>query len=120
MSRKFQNRISELVKHNLMTLIERDLNDPRCAGISITDVEVTNDTAHARVYFSIIGDAEARKLAGEGLRSASGWLSRELGQRLRTKNTPKLSFKFDESLERGEHIQQLIDSIKQQEKPLSE
>ncbi len=120
MSRKFQNKIGDLVKEKLMILIARGLNDPRVQGISLTEVTVTNDTAHATVYFSLIGDEDQIKSALQGLQSASGWLGRELGQTLRTKNTPKLHFKHDVSLERGEHMQRLIDSIKDQDRPLSD
>jgi ribosome-binding factor A len=119
-SRKFRNRINDLVKEKVMVLIEREINDPRCEGVSVTDVEVTDDTAHATVYFSVLGDADRVREAGIGLSSAAGWLSRELGKTLRTKNTPKLHFRHDASLERGEHMQRLIDSLRAQDRPLSE
>ena len=116
MSKKYQSRIGELLRGALVTLIERQLNDPRVEGITVTDVEVTADTHYATVYFSLIGDLKARERAQQGLTSASGWLSREIGLRLKTKNTPKLVFKYDPSLERGEHMQQLIDQIVKSEK----
>ena len=116
MSKKYQSRIGELLRGVLVTLIERQLNDPRVEGITVTDVEVTADTHYATVFFSLIGDVKARERAQQGLTSASGWLSREIGLRLKTKNTPKLVFKYDPSLERGEHMQQLIDQIVKSEK----
>lgn len=111
MSRKYERRISDLVRTHLCTLIETQINDPRVQGITVTDVEVTADTHYAYVYFSVIGDEAAKDRALQGLISAGGWLSRELGLRLRTKNTPRLQFKYDESLERGERMQQLIDKL---------
>ena len=116
MSKKYQNRIGELLRGALVTLIERQLNDPRVEGITVTDVEVTADTHYATVFYSLIGDVKARERAQLGLASASGWLSREIGLRLKTKNTPRLVFKYDPSIERGEHMQQLIDQIVKSEK----
>lgn len=111
MSRKYERRISDLVRSHLCTLIETQINDPRAQGVTVTDVEVTADTHYATVFFSIIGDDDAKQKALQGLTSASGWLSRELGNRLRTKNTPRIIFKYDDSLERGERMQQLIDKL---------
>jgi ribosome-binding factor A len=56
MSKKYEKRVSELVRSHLATLIERRLNDPRVAGVTVTDVEVTSDTRHAKVFYSLIGD----------------------------------------------------------------
>lgn len=112
MSRKYERRISELVRGYLSTLIETRVKDPRVAGVTVTGVEVTPDTRLARVYYSLIGDEDARRQAMLGLESAAGWLRRELGAHLRTRNTPELIFIFDESLERGERMAQLLDSLR--------
>jgi ribosome-binding factor A len=115
MSKKYEARISMLVQSHLTTLIESQLNDPRVQGVKVTDVEVTADTRFARVYYSVLGSAEDKEKAARGLDSAAGWLSKELGRRLRTKRTPHLTFKFDESLERGERMGQLLDEVKARE-----
>ena len=115
MSKKYEARISMLVQSHLTTLIETQLNDPRVQGVTVTDVEVTADTRYARVYFSVLGNADDKDKAARGLDSASGWLSKELGRRLRTKHTPHLTFKYDESLERGERMAQLLDEVKARE-----
>lgn len=115
MSKKYEKRVSEIVRNFLATLIETRLSDPRVAGVvSVTDVEVTSDTRYARVYYSLIGDDEAKKQAARGLESASGWLRRELGVHLRTKNTPELIFEYDPSLERGARMSELLDELKNQ------
>jgi ribosome-binding factor A len=114
MSQKFERRMSDLVRSHLCTLIETQLNDPRVQNVTVTDVVVTADMHYATVYFSLYADEAAQQRALKGLTSASGWLSRELGMRLRTKNTPRLIFKYDDSLERGERMQQLIDHLKDQ------
>ncbi len=115
MSKKYEARISMLVQAHLTTLIETQLNDPRVQGVTVTEVEVTADTRFARVYFSVLGSADDKDKATRGLDSAAGWLSKELGRRLRTKHTPHLTFKYDESLERGERMAQLLDEVKAKE-----
>ncbi|MBP7600767.1 MAG: 30S ribosome-binding factor RbfA [Thermoflexales bacterium] len=115
MSKKYEGRISELVRARLTVLLESRVNDPRIAGITVTDVEVTADTRYARVYYSLIGDDEAKALAQRGLDSASGFLRHELGQTLRTKRTPELTFIHDESLERGERMAHLLDIVREQD-----
>ena len=115
MSKKYERRVSELVRAYLATLIERRMNDPRVAGITITDVEVTADTRYAKVFYSLIGDEQARQQAARGLESAAGWLRRELGMHLRTKHTPELIFEYDPSLEHGARMSQLLDELKAKE-----
>jgi len=117
MSKKYERRISELVRGYLSALIETRLKDPRVNGVTVTDVEVTADTRHARVYYSLIGDDEAKRQAALGLESASGWLRHELGAVLRTRHTPELAFVYDPSLERGERMARLLDEIKLRESP---
>ncbi len=113
MSKKFEGRISELVRARLSLLIETRVSDPRVAGITVTDVEVTSDTRYARVYFSVIGDDEMKAQAKRGLDSAAGFLRHELGLTLRTKRTPEIVFIFDDSLERGERMGRLLDEVKE-------
>jgi ribosome-binding factor A len=122
MSKKHEKRMSDLVRLHICELIEREINDPRVvdANITVTDVEVTPDTRYAKIFFSLIGDDEKKANAQRGLNSASGFLSRELGKRLRTRNTPHISFEFDESLERGDRMEQLFDEIKKSEKEKAE
>lgn len=115
MSKKYERRVSELVRSHLATLVEIRLKDPRVAGVTITDVEVSSDTRHARVYYSLIGDDAAKRQAADGLDSASGWLRRELAVHLHTRHTPELTFVFDPSLERGARLSDLLDELKRQE-----
>ncbi len=113
MSKKFRGRMNELIRSHVCTLIETRMNDPRVAGVTVTDVTVSEDTHYATVYFSVFGEEEDKQKALRGLESASGWLSRELGVQLRTKHTPIINFKYDNSLERGEHMSQVLDRVKQ-------
>jgi len=111
MGKKYQRRVSDLIRTHLMNLLERKVNDPRLEMITITDIVVTPDAARADVHFSVLGGVEEQAAALAGLNSAAGWLRRELGQRLRLRNTPELVFHYDPSLERGEHIAGILKEL---------
>jgi ribosome-binding factor A len=111
MGKKYQRRVSDLIRTHLTDLLERKVNDPRLHMITITGVAVTPDTLRADVHFSVLGGAETQAEAGAGLESAAGWLRRELGRRLRLHNVPELVFHYDPSLERGEHIASILDEL---------
>jgi ribosome-binding factor A len=116
MSRKYQRRISELVRSRLTDLLNRKANDPRLHMVTITDVVVTPDARYADVHFSVLGGVEEQAETQAGLESAAGWLRRELGRGLRLRNTPALTFHYDPSLERGEHIAGILDELRSSEK----
>jgi ribosome-binding factor A len=111
MGKKYQRRVSDLLRMHLADLLERKVNDPRLQMVTITDVRVASDAVRADVPFSVLGGSEAQAEAQAGLQSAAGWLRRELGHRLRLRNTPQLFFHYDPSLERGEHIASILDEL---------
>ena len=113
-------RVADQIQRDLAELI-RDLKDPRIGMVSITEVEVTPDYAHAKVYFSTLAGSEHLAPVLEGLQQASGFLRRELGKRIRIHTTPQLHFVFDPSLERGADLSRLIEkavSISGQDDPV--
>ena len=103
-----KDRVSEQIRRELAELIRTELKDPRVGMISITDVEVTADYAHAKVFFSTLAGSESQPGVMTGLQKASGFLRRELGKRISIHMTPQLHFVFDQSLERGADMDQLI------------
>lgn len=103
-----KDRVSEQIRRELAELIRTELKDPRVGMISITDVEVTADYAHAKVFFSTLAGSESLPDVMTGLQKASGFLRRELGKRISIHMTPQLHFVFDQSLERGADMDQLI------------
>ena len=103
-----KDRVSEQVRRELAELIRTELKDPRVGMISITDVEVTADYAHAKVFFSTLAGSENLPGVMLGLQKASGFLRRELGKRISIHMTPQLHFVFDQSLERGADLDKLI------------
>ena len=112
MGKKYLGRVADLIQTHLTELLQTQVNDPRLEMITVTGVDVTPDTRRADVYVTTLGDSEARAETMAGLQSAAGFLRRELAQRLRLRNTPELVFHWDESLERGERIDLLLDQIK--------
>lgn len=104
-------RINEEIQRELAGLI-RNLKDPRVQKtmVSIVRVETTADLRYAKVYFSVL-DADCAKECARGLKSAGGYLRRELGARLQLRYTPELVWELDESITRGAHMLELINSL---------
>ena len=101
-------RINTQVMQTLAELLVSQVKDPRVEAVTVTGVEVTPDLAWAKVYFSVLGDEEARRVAERGLANVAGFLRREVGRRLRLRTSPQLRFVFDASLEHGQRIETLL------------
>ncbi len=101
-------RVAEQVRRDLAELIRTELKDPRVGMISLTDVELTPDYAHAKVFFTTLNSEHLDEIQ-RGLKRASGFLRRELGRRIHIHTLPELHFVYDSSLERGSSLSQLID-----------
>jgi ribosome-binding factor A len=104
------DRLASQVHRELSSLIRNSLKDPRLAQPSILDVKVTRDLSLAKVYFSVL-DPEDSEDTLKALNHAAGFLQRELGKVIKTRNTPKLSFIFDDTDIRGRNMDELIDSV---------
>ena len=106
-------RIEEQIRMELSEIIEREIQDPRIGLVTVTAVKVSPDLRHARVFVSVLGDAEQRKKSMQGLNSAASFARRELSQRLHhLRRIPELTFAYDESIETGNRIEALLDQIK--------
>ena len=103
-------RVAEQIRRELSEILRTELKDPGVGMITITDVEVSPDLAHAKVYFTSLGDEKALARSHAGLRRAAGFLRSTLGQRINVHNTPELRFEYDASVERGVRLAQLIDA----------
>lgn len=101
-------RVDEAVKAVLSAAIASDLQDPRVGFVTVTSVKTSPDLRHARVYVSVLGDEAGRAGSLEGLRSAQGYLQSRLAAVLRLKHTPTLMFDYDESIDRGMRITELL------------
>ncbi|WEN41812.1 Ribosome-binding factor A [Thauera sp. GDN1] len=104
-------RVVEQIRRELAELIRLEVKDPRVGFITLTDVEITPDYAHAKVFFtSMTGEGDVPEIL-QGLRRASGFLRRELGRRIRIHTIPELHFHYDRSVEEGSRLSQLIDAV---------
>jgi len=110
LSNKIQ-RINEDIQRVLSTHL-RNIKDPRVKQgmISVTGVDTTGDLRHAKVYLSVLG-LESEKEFFKGLKSASGYLRRELSQSLNLRYTPELQFELDTSIERGARINSILETL---------
>jgi ribosome-binding factor A len=103
-------RIAEQIQRELAELVRTELKDPRVSGfVTITDVEVSADQSHAKVFFTVLGDAPKIEETTQGLKRAAGFLRSQLAQRMRLRTIPQLDFKYDASVERGMKLSRLID-----------
>ena len=103
-----KDRVAEQIRREVAELIRTEVKDPRIGMVSITDVEVTADYSHAKVFFSTLAGSEHVPAVLTGLQKAAGFLRRELGKRISIHMTPQLHFVFDQSLERGADLSKLI------------
>ena len=102
-------RVNEAVREVVSARIAEGLRDPRIGFVTVTGVETSPDLRHARVYVSVLGSEEERVATLEGLESAHGVLQQAVAGELRMKRTPTLQFVFDESIDRGMRITELLD-----------
>lgn len=109
-------RIAEQVQRELSDIIRLELKDPRVGMITITDVEMTPDNAHAKVFFTVLGQQPRIDEAAAGLQHAAGYLRSQLAQRIKIRIVPQLHFEYDASVERGIRLSQLIDAAVAEDK----
>lgn len=112
-------RVSELIKREVSQLLFNGIKDDRVGlgMVSVTDVDVSGDLQHAKIFVSIYGSDEARTAAMAGLKSATGYVRSELGQRLSLRRTPEVIFVEDRSIERGTKVLSLLNQLSQERKP---
>ncbi|HUX62867.1 30S ribosome-binding factor RbfA [Sulfuricella sp.] len=102
-------RVAEQIQRELADLIQMEVKDPRVGLVTLTGVEVTQDYAHAKVYFTTMKSAEQAPKAQAGLEHAAGFLRSQLAHRMKLRIMPQLHFIYDTSVENGVRLSQLID-----------
>jgi ribosome-binding factor A len=102
-------RVNEAVREVLSVRIAGGLKDPRIGFVTVTAVHTSPDLSHARVYVSVLGGESERTETLAGLRSSHGYLQAQVAAELRLKRTPTLEFVYDESIDRGMRISELLD-----------
>jgi len=117
MSRRSE-RTGKLIQREISELLERQVNDPRLARfISVTEVTLSPDLKHAKIFVSTLGsEVNNKEEMLAGFNNASGFLRKELASHLKLKYTPELSFHYDDSIERGARLLKLIGELSTTEK----
>lgn len=112
------NRISEEMRKEVSNIIQNELKDPRLPNlVSVVSANVTKDLRYAKVYVSVLGNDEEKINAISALKSAAGFIRREIGHRMQLRYTPEIHFELDNSIEYGAHITKLInETLKNEEK----
>ncbi|MDF5736181.1 MULTISPECIES: 30S ribosome-binding factor RbfA [unclassified Nostoc] len=113
------SRVSELIKREVSQMLLNGIKDDRVGTgmVSVTDVDVSGDLQHAKIYVSIYGTDEAKVETMAGLKSATGYVRSELGARIRLRRTPEVIFLEDRSIERGNKVLALLDQLNHQRPP---
>ncbi len=102
-------KVADQIQRELSQIVRSELKDPRVGMITFTGVEVSSDLAHAKVFYTLLGDSDQKEHTNKGLKRAAGFIRTMLGQKLSTHTTPELHFIYDESVERGVRLSRLID-----------
>jgi len=104
-------RLEGEIRAVLSELLRIDVNDPRLTDVTVSATRLSADRSRARVYFSVIGDDERERQAGDGFEAAAAFMRRELGRRMRLRAVPSLEFHRDTSFEYGDRMERLFDRL---------
>ncbi|GFE70665.1 30S ribosome-binding factor RbfA [Chroococcus sp. FPU101] len=111
--RRRVSRIASMIKREVSQLLMNEIKDDRVGAgmVSVTDVDVSGDLQHAKIFVSIYGTPEAKAETMQGLKASTGFVRRELSQRIRLRRSPEIIFLEDTSIERGDRMLNLLKSI---------
>ncbi len=114
-------RVGDQIQRELAPLLREEIKDPRVGRITVTSVEVSADLSHAKVFFTHLAGREHAAEAVEAMQHTAGYLRRELSHRLQLYSVPQLHFVYDDSIETGMRLSQLIDdAVASDRKPSAE
>ena len=111
MTRRIE-RVNNLIRHEISELLQRQVKDPRLGNfVAVTEVSISPDLKYATIFVSHMSSEKEKQETLSALTSASSFFRKELAKRLRLRRIPELSFQWDDSIERGAHLLQLIDQV---------
>ena len=110
MSHDRPRKVADLIQRELSDLLRREVRDPHVGMVTLTSVDVSPDLSHAKVFFTLL-DAQRKTETARALQRAAGFLRTQLAHRMKMYTTPELRFAYDESVERGDRLSRLIDSV---------
>jgi ribosome-binding factor A len=106
-------RLGEEIREEVARMISGELKDPRIGFVTVTRVNLGPDLRQARIFVGVLGTEKQRQASLVGLKQASGFMRRALGQRLRLRHTPELHFQYDEGLDASDRVARLLSEIQQ-------
>lgn len=114
------DKVAAALKKRISQIIQTELKDPRIGFVTITEVKVSRDLEHVKVYFSVLGNEKQKKSAIIGLERATSFVRRLIATEMRFRFVPHIVFKFDETYEYGQHINELLERVKREEEERNE
>ena len=113
MSRRRQERMAVELKKVLSRILQEEIKDPRLdfSAVSVSQVELSNDLSHARVFISIMGDDEKQQETMKALEKARGFIRSRMAEEIQVRHVPEIDFRLDRSIEHGIRISSLLDKI---------
>jgi len=108
------DRLDSQIRQELMTLLQREMKDPRIGFATVTRVETARDLGSARVWVSVLGTADEQLAAVKALSDAAPWLRRQLGERLTIRHVPQLVIRHDDSIEAGDRVLRLLNDLERE------
>lgn len=105
------DRIASIIMRNVSEILRKDVKDPNIGFVTITDVQVTNDLSYATIYVTFLDKIDKSKYRMEALNNVKGLVRSKLAKTLSTRRCPDLVFKYDDSLTRGNHIDEIINDL---------
>jgi ribosome-binding factor A len=114
MEYKRADRVGDQIQREVSRMLHEEIKDPRIGMVTISRVQVSSDLRYAKIYYTVYGDEAQQRDSAEGLNKAASFIRRQLGQYLRLRVVPEVSFHFDSSLEHVARISSLLHQIEQQ------
>ncbi len=108
-------RVGEELLREVADVLTRKVRDPRVRAATLTGIQLSNDLKHAKIFYSFIGGGEDIKQVQAGLDSATGFIKREVGQRIELKYIPDVVFKFDPTLKKAQYMEELFERVRSSE-----
>ncbi len=105
-------KVTQALKKEISNIIHEELKDPRVGFVTVTRLEMSRDLRWARIYYSVLGDSGEKENTKVALENASGFIRKQIGQRLKLRLVPEIVFKEDKSIEYSIHLQEEIDKLK--------
>lgn len=115
MSSNRPQKVAEALKKKISEIIQNELRDPRIGFVTVTEVKVSADLKHVKVYFTVMGSDKTKKDATVGLGRAAGFVRRIIADQMQFRMVPEISFEYDETYEYGQRIETLLNRIQKEE-----